>query len=51
MVYFRALTWNTEDMDTYGPNDIFIAELGYTDGSAWTALKKLLRQLKYNLRI
>lgn len=43
--------WNTEDMDTYVPNNIYIAELGYTMGQAWIALKKSLRQLKYNLSI
>jgi len=37
--------WNTEDMDTYVPNNIYIAELGYTMGQAWIALKK------YNLSI
>jgi len=42
MVYFRALTWNTEDMDTYGPNDIFIAELGYTDGSGVDSLEEII---------
>ena len=38
-----ALMWNTED--------IYIAELGYTMGQTWIALKKSLRQLKYNLTI
>jgi hypothetical protein len=28
-----------------------IAEVGYTMGQAWIALKKSLRQLKYNLSI
>jgi hypothetical protein len=43
--------WNTEDMDAYERNNIYIAELGCTMGQAWGALKKSWRQLKYNLSI
>lgn len=43
--------WNTEDMDAYERNNIYIADLGCTMGQAWGALKKSWRQLKYNLGI
>ena len=43
--------WNTEDMDAYERNNIYITELGCTMGQAWGALKKSWRQLKYNLSI
>ena len=39
--------WNTEDMDAYERNNIYIAELGCTLGQAWGALKNW----KYNLTI
>ena len=35
-------------MDTYVPNNIYIAELGCTMGQARGALKKSWRELKYN---
>jgi hypothetical protein len=43
--------WNTEDMDAHERNNIYIKELGMTMGSAWGALRKSWRQLKYNLAI
>jgi len=42
--------FETEYMDSYERNDIYIPELGMTMGSAWGSLKKTWVQLKLAYR-
>jgi hypothetical protein len=43
--------FETDSMDAYERNNVYIPELAMTMGQSWGALKKSWKQLKYNLSV